>query len=51
MMLQDGMTPLTVEQPDLPRLGDKPSIPITLRVIMDHVVPVANGYAEGNSLI
>ena len=51
MVLPNGTTPFSVEQHDLPATGDKPSIPITLHAIMDHVTPLANGSAEGKSVI
>ena len=51
MVLPDGMTPFSMEQPAVPSIGDTPSIPITLRAIMDHVAPMANGSAEGKSVI
>jgi len=51
MILPSGMTPFSLEQPVLPPTVDKPSIPSTLRAIIDHVAPMAYGSAEGNSVI
>ena len=51
MVLPDGVTPFCMEQPAIRSTTDKPSVPIALRAIMDHVAPMAYGSAEGKSVI